>query len=196
MSNIDELNKLISAVEEKRKKEDERLAAETARLSCEKERLRLEKENTNLIRRMVRDVTDLINIVDKHTTRDFNMLNEKIEHILALVQVVALKVGGTDLARLVDEIRSGSMVSIKMGDGSSIENVVEGIQNINPDQQKTVESLLELIKSDDVEKTEVVVNSLPGDIVDVVVESIKSPLAAAGMIAKKVLNKWRIQRAA
>lgn len=189
---------LTTAAEQRVKAEVERTQAEQQRVSLEQHKLRLEQENNAILCRILQETLKMTDKVGQYSAEDHDRMLSMLESILALTQVIALRVGGSDYDALLDTIRrthdGGNKVQITMGNDANIGNIVEGVQNNAVGMNNALRQILEAINANEPAKVESVLNTLPQDIVDVVLAAIQSPLVAARMIVQKVSHKWVVTR--
>jgi hypothetical protein len=189
---------LTTAAEARIKAETERSEAERQRLEAERLRLRVEHENNALLCRILQDTSAIAARVGEYSANDHDRMLQMLESILALTQVTALRVSGSELDVLVksiDSVKKGVGMQVTLGDKATIQNIVEGQQYNNSSNIDTVlVAAINAIKADDPAGAETALNSLPGDMLDVAIAALNGPLAAARMIARKVGDKWRVSR--
>lgn len=195
---LEAVGTLTAAAEQRVKAEVERTQAEQQRISLEQHKLRLEQENNAILCRILQETLKITGKVGEYSPEDHSRMLTMLESILVLTQVIALRVGGSDYDALLDTIRrtkeGGSKVQITMGNDASVGNIVEGIQNNAIGVNEALRDLLSAIDADDPREVELILNTLPQDIVDVVIAAIQGPLAAAKMIAEKIARKWHVTR--
>ncbi|MFA5379194.1 MAG: hypothetical protein WC455_25790 [Dehalococcoidia bacterium] len=195
---LDAVSTLTAAAEQRVRAEVERTQAEQQRISLEQHKLKLEQENNAILCRILQETLRLTDKVGQYSSEDHDNMLGMLESILALTQVIALRVGGSDYDKLMDTIRhtreGGNKVQITMGDQATVGNIVEGIQNNAAGVNEALRDLITAINTDDPANVELALNTLPTDIVDVVLAAIQGPLVAARMIAQKVAHKWVVTR--
>jgi hypothetical protein len=197
---LEAVNTLTAAAEQRVRAEVERTQAEQQRISLEQHKLRLEQENNAILCRILQETLKITDRVGEYSAEDHDRMLTMLESILALTQVIALRVGGSDYDVLLDTIRrtkeGGNKVQITMGNDANIGNIVEGVQNNAAGVNEALRDLLTAINADEPRKVESILNTLPQDIVDVVLAAIQGPLVAARMIVEKVAHKWHVTRSA
>ena len=195
---LEAVSTLTTAAEQRVKAEVERTQAEQQRISLEQHKLRLEQENNAILCRILQEMLKVSDRVGHYSGEDHDHMLRMLESILALTQVIALRVGGSDYDKLLDVVKNtrdgGNKVQITMGDAANIGNIVEGVQNNAAGVNEALRDILSAINASEPAKVESTLNSLPGDIVDVVLAAIQGPLVAAKMIVQKVSNKWTVTR--
>lgn len=195
---LEAVNTLTAAAEQRVKAEVERTQAEQKRISVEQHKLRLEQENNAILCRILQETLKITDRIGQYSAEDHDRMLAMLESILALTQVIALRVGGNDYEVLLDTIKhtrqGDNKVQITMGNDANIGNIVEGVQNNAAGVNEALRDLLVAINSDDPQNVESTLNTLPQDIVDVALAAIQGPLVAARMIAQKVANKWHVTR--
>lgn len=195
---LEAVSTLTAAAEQRVKAEVERTQAEQQRISLEQHKLKLEQENNAILCRILQETLKLTDKVGQYSSEDHDNMLGMLESILALTQVIALRVGGSDYDKLIETIRytreGGSKVQITMGDQATVGNIVEGIQNNAAGINEALRDLITAINTDDPANVESALNTLPTDIVDVVLAAIQGPLVAARMIAQKVAHRWVVTR--
>lgn len=194
-----------AAEQQRQEQEQERTKTEVARISYEKHRLRLEQENNALLVRLLEDTGKILDMLAKHAGYDHSQVVYMLQSILNLSQVIALRVGGAELEtmlNLVERTIGGNKMQVSAS-SMTVGNMVEGTQNITGDANlinaqipvEFMRRVTEAINEGDIAAVEKEINTLPADIVDVAVAAIQGPLVAARMVAKKIVDKWRVSRA-
>lgn len=195
---LDAVSTLTAAAEQRVKAEVERTHAEQQRISLEQHKLKLEQENNAILCRILQETLKLTSKIGDYSPEDHDNMLSMLESILALTQVIALRVGGSDFDKLMDTIKQtrerNGKVQITMGNQATVGNIVEGIQNNAAGINDALRDLIVAINADDPGQVESTLNTLPQDIVDVVIAAIQGPLVAARMIAQKVANRWVVTR--
>lgn len=187
---IESIERLTRAAEAKRQSEIDRISAEKTRAEIESRRLTREQDNNQLLLEILENTKTLLCSLDDHSS-NHDHLTGIVKSILTLVQVVAIRIGGDNLDSMTDLVRRSveRSMDVNIGDNAKVGSIVEGNQYIN-----SLHGAVEAIQEDDPEKVEETINSLPEDIVDVVLASLNGPLAAAKMVVNKVGDKWRVTR--
>jgi len=190
---------LTEAAEKKARAEAERVQLERERLSLAHHAEQLQQENNALLNRIVNDTTTLVKCIKSYAPEDHDNMLKMLQSILALVQVIALRVSGSELNELMDTVSNakGATMQVTVGDHAQIKGIVEGTQYVNEgfNVDAAIVNAVKAINEDSPEKLEEVLNTLPEDAMDVAIAALNGPITAARMIARKVSDKWRVTRA-
>lgn len=201
---MNEDRQILNAIEALTQAAEARILAETSRsnfeqqrLFAEQERLRMERENNAVLCKILRDTGTIVQSVSTYSPDDHDKMLQILESLLALTQVIALRVNGTELVSLVETIRAiqkGASVQVTLNDQANVGNIVEGTQTISQvyDLDAALTAASKAIGEDNPEAVENALSTLPEDVIDVAVAALSGPIAAARMIARKVSGKWRV----
>lgn len=180
------LKNLMRVAEERRAAEEQRLAEERQRNERELKRLNAEMENATAIKAIVKRIERVLQSVSQYRGDDHRKMLSNLEAIMKLVQVIAVRVGGREIHDVLSQMEGAEKVRIITGDNATIGTIADG--------NATVDNIVNSVSFDDLPEAEKKINSLPEDIANVAVAAMQGPLQAAGVIATKVANKWRLTR--
>jgi len=199
----DEITALTKAVEEKVTAEIERIRLEAERLAIETKRLERELENAKTIEANALKIGQMLTILSEDIIPSIKNQSMRIEIIFEFVKAISgwlYHQGDRETERLnqfINDVgkRGDMKVEINADRDVNTGDIVDGINlKYSADTVETINSVCEALAKDNIPEAENILNSLPKDVLDIVLAALKSKFAVAGVVIKKIADKIQLQK--
>ena len=199
----DEITALTKAVEEKVTAEIERIRLEAERLAIETKRLERELENAKTIEANALKIGQMLTILSEDIIPSIKNQSMRIEIIFEFVKAISgwlYRQGDRETERLnqfINDVgkRGDMKVEINADRDVNTGDIVDGINlKYSADTVETINSVCEALAKDNIPEAENILNSLPKDVLDIVLAALKSKFAVAGVVIKKIADKIQLQK--
>ena len=199
----DEITALTKAVEEKISIEIERVRLETERLAVETKRLERELTNARTLEANADKIGRMLEILSSDIIPSIKDQSMRIEIIFEFVKAISgwlYHQGDRETERLNSFIndmgkKAGMKVEINADRDVNTGDIVDGINTkYDIDVADVIGDVCKKLEEGNIPEAENILNSLPGDALDIVVAALKSKFAVAGVVIKKIADKIQLQK--
>jgi len=198
-----EIAELTRAVEEKITIEIERVRIETERLTAETKRLERELSNARAIEENTRKTGEILKILSEDIIPSIGNQSSRIELIFEFVKSISgwlYHQGDREVERLNNFINDvgkseGMKIEIKADGDVNTGDIVDGINiKYNIDIEKIINDVCQKLSDDNIPEVENILNSLPGDVLDIVLAALQSKFSVAKVVIEKIAGKIRLKK--
>lgn len=198
-----EIAELTRAVEEKITIEIERVRIETERLTAETKRLERELSNARAIEENTRKTGEILKILSEDIIPSIGNQSSRIELIFEFVKSISgwlYHQGDREVERLNNFINDigkseGMKIEINADGDVNTGDIVDGINiKYNIDIEKIIKDVCQKLSDDNIPEVENILNSLPGDALDIVLAALQSKFSVAKVVIEKIAGKVRLKK--